>query len=433
MIRLQCLQESFISFSRLNKDWKWDKRYPEQAIQRFIAFNREIFSFLGISAMLDEVNYEKGLRLTASNYVGAAPLRNPLSGKYYTDIQVSSRFGENISELAYLLRDTLEPEYLDKALYNSAQLRAPFYFDCINYFNSFLRVIQEPWNKFDTITKVESHPCSSTDWSRYVRYAVNPNNVLKFENRKHILSRKHKEWQELIFVLNMAIREFDSFKTPLFLKQRYASEVSLLKRFSRDYQSRSPASMFQIRTFEPIKIQELKENANKLLMHNTANNKSWRIDSAELFERYVQYILNKVGKISGARVLCNSKFPMKGVNRPAWLLSYLEPDVILDKEGCLYFADAKYKAHMFNLQSSSDVFKESFRNDLHQVLAYSSLDPSKDKAAMLIYPCNKLKIIRFEAINNIGDVHNQVYLIGLPFITVALNDLLHQLSELLRK
>lgn len=45
MIRLQCLQESFISFSRLNKDWKWDKRYPEQAIQRFIAFNREIFSF----------------------------------------------------------------------------------------------------------------------------------------------------------------------------------------------------------------------------------------------------------------------------------------------------------------------------------------------------------------------------------------------------
>ena len=78
MIRLQCLQESFISFSRLNKDWKWDKRYPEQAIQRFIAFNREIFSFLGISAMLDEVNYEKGLRLTVSNYVGAAPLRNPL-------------------------------------------------------------------------------------------------------------------------------------------------------------------------------------------------------------------------------------------------------------------------------------------------------------------------------------------------------------------
>lgn len=90
-IRMQCLQERFIPFAELNRFWKWDKRYPEQAIQRFIAFNKAVFSFLGISAQFEEVNYEKGLRLIASNFIGAATLRTPSSGKYYTDIQIMPR------------------------------------------------------------------------------------------------------------------------------------------------------------------------------------------------------------------------------------------------------------------------------------------------------------------------------------------------------
>ena len=167
IIRIQCLKEHFIPFTKLNTDWKGDKRYPEQAIQRFIAYNKDVFSFLGVSASLDEVNFEKGLRIIASNYIGAAPLRKPSSGKYYTDIQITSRFGENVSEIVYLLKDVLEPDFLDKNLYHKDQLSAPFYFDCVNYFNSFLKAIQEPWNKFDTIKKVESHPCSSTNWSKY--------------------------------------------------------------------------------------------------------------------------------------------------------------------------------------------------------------------------------------------------------------------------
>ena len=174
-------------------------------------------------------------------------------------------YTENISELAYLLKETLEPDYLDEELQHSDHLRAPFYFDCINYFNSFIKAMQEPWNKFDTITKVESHPCSSTNWSRYIQDAINPSNVLNFENRKNALSREHKEWQELIYVLNIAINEFESIKTPLFIKQRYFSEVSLLKKFLTNHPRMNPISMFQIHSFEPRKIKELKENANKLL------------------------------------------------------------------------------------------------------------------------------------------------------------------------
>lgn len=355
IIRIQCLKEHFIPFTKLNTDWKGDKRYPEQAIQRFIAYNKDVFSFLGVSASLDEVNFEKGLRIIASNYIGAAPLRKPSSGKYYTDIQITSRFGENVSEIVYLLKDVLEPDFLDKNLYHKDQLSAPFYFDCVNYFNSFLKAIQEPWNKFDTIKKVESHPCSSTNWSKYSIQSINPDNALKFENKKNILSREHKEWQELIYVLNIAIYEFESIKTPLSIRLRCFSVVSALKRYLNVHSCIKPITKFQLHSYEPAIIGELKTNANKLLEHNTENSKSWRIDSAELFERYVQYIMIQIGKINNANVICNNKFTITGNHLPTWTLRYLEPDIIFNKKDALYFVDAKYKSHMLNLQSSSGI------------------------------------------------------------------------------
>lgn len=390
------------------------------------------FLFLGVSASLDEVNFEKGLRIIASNYIGAAPLRKPSSGKYYTDIQITSRFGENVSEIVYLLKDVLEPDFLDKNLYHKDQLSAPFYFDCVNYFNSFLKAIQEPWNKFDTIKKVESHPCSSTNWSKYSIQSINPDNALKFENKKNILSREHKEWQELIYVLNIAIYEFESIKTPLSIRLRCFSVVSALKRYLNVHSCIKPITKFQLHSYEPAIIGELKTNANKLLEHNTENSKSWRIDSAELFERYVQYIMIQIGKINNANVICNNKFTITGNHLPTWTLRYLEPDIIFNKKDALYFVDAKYKSHMLNLQSSSGILKEAFREDLHQILAYSSFDTSKYKSSILIYPCDKLKILKLDAINNIKDIHNYIYLIGIPFTTVGYNNLVKQLSEVLK-
>lgn len=100
---------------------------------------------------------------------------------------------------------------------------------------------------------------------------------------------------------------------------------------------------FQIRAFDTPKIKKLKENANKLLAHNSTNSKSWRIDSAELFERYVQYILRQVGDICGAHIMCNKKISITGEHRPTWVLRYLEPDIVLHKENKFYFADANIK------------------------------------------------------------------------------------------
>lgn len=60
-IQMQCLSERFITFTELNKNKRCDKRYPEQALQRFITLNHKTFSFLGVSVAIQEREGHVGL------------------------------------------------------------------------------------------------------------------------------------------------------------------------------------------------------------------------------------------------------------------------------------------------------------------------------------------------------------------------------------
>ena len=106
-IQMQCLSERFITFTELNKNKRCDKRYPEQALQRFITLNHKTFSFLGVSVAIQEREGHVGLAFSSGKFVGCAPLRTPFNGKYYLDFVVTSRFGEDIADIANLLQSTL--------------------------------------------------------------------------------------------------------------------------------------------------------------------------------------------------------------------------------------------------------------------------------------------------------------------------------------
>lgn len=440
IISLKCLDDTFIPFHKLNLNWKVDKRYPEKAIQRFIIFNKDVLQFLGITARIEEINCEVGIQLITSKYVGVAPLRAPATGKYYADIEISSRFGENVSDVAFLLRDTLESEYLDRDIQHQSLLRAPFYFDCINYFNAFIDAIYEPWNRFDVSVKSEFHPAGSTNWTKHALNSYDPKKTLLFENRRNIQSRNHKEWQELVYVLGIAINEFNTSKTPVSIRLKFSDILTNLNRYFQTHTSVSRSELFKIQAFDSPRIKTIKECANKLLLHETANTKAWRIDSAELFERYVQYILTLVGKRIGARVINNKRFTIRSKSSAKWLLRHLEPDIVLQHNDHLYFADAKYKSHMFNTNTNTDFLRDTFRQDLHQILAYSSFNPSKDKISLLVYPFRndnsksmKGNTIKLESVNPLANVRNKIFLIGIPILTTGLDNIVNQIANILSK
>ena len=71
---------------------------------------------------------------------------------------------------------------------------------------------------------------------------------------------------------------------------------------------------------------------------------------------------------------------------------YLLPDVIIEKENEIIILDAKYKEHWEEMNFNSwnnleEEIRESHREDLLQILAYSSVTDKKTITSCLIYPC----------------------------------------------
>ena len=183
-IRLKCLDEKFIPFSELNKHIKYDKRYPEQAIQKFITLNQKTFNFLQLNAYLQEQKGETGISLVSDKYIGSAPLRSPANGKHFADIELLPRFKEQVADIVHLLQETIEPEYTDAELLDNNPMMAPLYLDCLHYLNAFDKAINYTWNRFDTTRINEDIPSSSTNWKRYAEHLYDPHNIFVFNNIK---------------------------------------------------------------------------------------------------------------------------------------------------------------------------------------------------------------------------------------------------------
>jgi 5-methylcytosine-specific restriction endonuclease McrBC regulatory subunit McrC len=181
---------------------------------------------------------------------------------------------------------------------------------------------------------------------------------------------------------------------------------------------------------DPVVIKELKEVANRVLQNASSSQNAWRLNFAEFFERYVQYLLKEVARTKGARITCNPHFPIYG-NRPAWALKYIEPDIIIDKSDVQYIIDAKYKSHIYQINGDSEQLRETFREDFHQVLSYSSFCGSKQKHIMLIYPSDHFVSRELDVLSGINGYSAKAYLVGIPLKKSDLEETKQKLSSLI--
>jgi hypothetical protein len=331
-LSIKCLDEIFVSFLDINNIWKMDKRYPEQALQRFISLNRDSLRFLDIKVSIEERNNKLGLLFLSGKFVGSSPLRSPANGKHYQDIDVTSRFGEDVADVASLLKESIEPEYADLKLLEDNEISAPLYLICTNYFTAFEKAMKTVWNKFDVIRKYEDVPSSSTDWKNYIENSYEPQNILRFSNRKSVQSKFHQEWFELSYVAKKAIEIFSGPQTPIPIKCKMKQVVDHINSYVNLHHVEFIDREFSTKSFDPVKIKSLKVIANKLIKQTSSNRLSWRIDSSLLFERYTQFIMKRVASRVGAREVSNSRFQISGKSKPSWCLQYLEPDILLRKK-----------------------------------------------------------------------------------------------------
>ncbi len=430
--KIPTLSTVYWTSDRLKQSWKWRDRSMESVMQRFIDFNQKNLSYLGISANVETVNGRPAIKLTTSKFIGAIPIMSPMNGKAVGDLVVSGRFGENAGELITLLDSSIKPEYSEVFhLVQDSQMTPPIFIECCKYVDKYLEAERFKWKKFTNQVKTQKQPSGSTLWGEYaLRKSHNPLDFSTFKNKCNILTTDHPEWSQLNYVLKIAISELESQHAPFRTRSIYSARIAQLKIRLKDKRM-LPTNDIQTRMSDPLVIKQLKELANIILSNKTNEKLAWRMDYAEFFERYVQYLLGDVAKKKGAREFDNPHYGVRVSNRPSWGLNYLEPDLILQKAQEQIVVDAKYKSHIFNWNDNSDELKDAFRHDFHQILAYCSLNSMTTKQALLVYPFSNFTYHKMTVNSPLTNSEAQVYLVGIPLEKNRMEEVKKELNEII--
>lgn len=364
---------------------------PDKFINKLITINQESFKFLDIEVKpYRNDDIDRGIIITTSRYAGSVPIKSPISSQFTVDLRVKGSYNKDTSDdQIFNLLGKLDliqlPEYDNKLKLVSDYHRPPTYIETLNFVNLYIEAKRLHWTKFVSIFKDESVARGSTDWISY-SLEIDPQKKLTFHNKINSQTLFHKEWKQINFVLKKCIEELNSPSTPYKIRNNYSEKLSLLKR-GLNKNTITSVKEFKISGHDPIIIKELKKIGNMILQANSNVDYAWRFDIAELYEKYIGYIFKNSSKRYGWSLKSNQKFPITG-DKTSWTLNYLEPDIILCKNSTQIIIDAKYKSYLLLGWKSSNntIHKESFRHDLHQILAYSTFLNSEQKIVIMVSP-----------------------------------------------
>ena len=439
---IPCLTERSSILSGLALQKKWfkgaDKRVIGQYLQKFIEYNSNLFNFLGVKPFIIGTDQNSSLCFRTSEFVGTIPLRAPDTGKQIGDFVVMprfsgrDRFGDYI-EILDLLGTEISPEISDTLpLVSGRNFRPPLYLEAIKFISAFEDLIKRSWRKFDNIEMISNEPEGNVNWNKYILNSFRVENRLKFPIAKNILSEQHSEYGQLRFVFDVCKMELLSSNTPLRIKSTIKPRLAFLE--EKLYLHKPiPAKIIKISVGDSPAVKHCKMQANKILNSQYVDSTAWRVDFSDVFEKFVQYIFKETAKETGGKVFSNYKFPARTSQYYSWELKHIEPDAIYQKNNLLVFIDAKYKSHLYNTFDQSDILKEDYRHDLHQVLAYSSFSDSQSKYIFLCYPSESVQIKKTNFRNGINQTSNTVMICGIPLKKESIKDARRILMEEINK
>jgi hypothetical protein len=159
---------------------------------------------------------------------------------------------------------------------------------------------------------------------------------------------------------------------------------------------------------------------------------AWALPLDRLWEEHVAAHVIRKARVEGGTVRLGRRgqtlVPLRWSSSIHRSLGSLVPDIVVTRPGSVWVVDAKYKAHMAELddvgwRSMADQIRDSHRADLHQVLAYGALFDAPTVTVTLAYPLQpetwrSLKargLDRSAADLHDGGRHVHLELWGLPF------------------
>lgn len=414
-----------------------DKRYFSEYLQKFIIYNKDFFDFLLVRPWIVGSGKNSSIGFSTDRYIGAIPLRSPINGLQIGDFIVKPRFTSinndlfSYGQIITLLESSITPDFRHSLpLKSKNSVRPPLYIQSATFIQTLFSALRShDWVKFENRLSMLMEPKSEINWKKYIERENDPNNRLIFPCRENYLSQYHNEFFNIVYSYFIARNEIIKPETPLQIRAQLESQIQNLDLKLGKFPKLDTAHI-QIHQFDFPIIKLLKEQANVLLSNNSKEITAWRIDLSTLFEKFVQHIFFLASQEMQTRQINNHHIMRSGRSLPDWSLKYLEPDLILLNDQITIVIDAKYKAHYYNLNHNSEYLSEEHRKDLHQILAYSSFIPGREKYVILCYPYSKFSYKRLAYQSNLLGTQAKIILMGISMDVTQIQNTKEQIIRL---
>jgi hypothetical protein len=412
--------------------------------ESFLRLNERGLAALDVSARIAASSPEPTIELAPGGRTGAIPLRSAQTGAVAAGLIVLPRFGwSGIGQVMSQTGWSAAPQFLDLALVPGSAREIPPWVLAGPVLARLDELTRNLGRGFDFVERARTTPRGTVLWKNYLTSSLAKGLWHHLPCRYPDLDRdptlrRAIRWAiERVRAELIAVGGRDPFATELSEVARLLliqlADVSPAEPRSVDLQRRLSTDVAMGGAMRRgIEALSWVVDERGLGGGRELDGLAWQLPLEQLWERYVEAIVRREVAKEGGEVLVGrlgqTTIPVHWSEPALRSLGHLVPDIVVRRGRSIRIIDAKYKAHLADIdevgwRSASEHLREAHRADLHQVLAYASVFDGHDVTASLVYPLRQHAWERLNAANRDrwkAEVVSrgraiQVELRGLPF------------------
>lgn len=378
-----------------------------RVVQLFIKQNKDVLSDFDVQVYHDFDGKTVSLVLRSGQKIGAVPLISPTSGKHSIGLVIRPRFqwsgiGAMLAQMGWRVVPTLVKL---PPLPGTEKHIPPWVLSSVILVR-IQKLIKQLDRRFEIVNSLTHAPKGTINWTSYATEQIPNSHFLEIpcqypdlRDNTTILGVLHYTLQRQLVSLASQVSHSSVVNSLIDFCNHLLSLV-------RNVPPRKPTSSFYLRCYgdryrneiyrQGIQAIEWSVEDRGLAGISEIQGLPWVLPMDLFFEAWVETLSSQlVRKIGGTLKVGRRRETLVPIYWDKSMKStqkYLLPDIIVEHDDVTLVVDAKYKRHWEEFQSSdwSDVDKEiqeQHREDMMQILAYSSLVATTRVIACIVYPC----------------------------------------------
>lgn len=409
-------------------------------LEPFMRHNQASLDALGLIPKIATGRNGVRLELRPTLKAGAVPLKSAVTGKVAGGVVIGPRFGwSGIGNVLSVTGWGSGPEFLPFSLVPGSGREVPPWVVAGPVLSRLRELLHHLRRGYVERNEVRTSPRGQIQWSQYLAKQMPAGVWHHLPCRFTELNSDTRLRQIIKWTLERIGRDVgiaagnDAIAIMLLHELGHLletlSDVHPLRPERHDFDARSSSSSF-MSAYLQKGLQAIGWIADERGLGGGQNSDglSWSLSLAQLWERYVEFLVVKDAALSGGSVrvgrLGETVIPLAWNDPTHRALGHLVPDFVIYRGDSVEIVDAKYKSHFADLDVNrwSELAEETqgaMRADLHQILAYAAAAGLGDSVkASLVYPVRKSV---YEELAARGRTESHAYIpVGNRAITVAI-------------